>query len=507
MTVSRRSLLLAGGAAALGAGLPRASVAVSGETPLRRDVATLIDPATGAWDPALHWYAKAVGWMKRQPVDRWDSWLFQAYTHGKPEAAPDDPPEWRQCPHGSPLFLPWHRWYVLRFERIVRRVIVEEFGRDDQAAWALPYWNYAHLGPDGDPGGSAGSRRVPLAFRQPYLPAAHGDAPEPNPLHLPSGDPAGRCLRDDEAMGWDIVAPDRAMAEPAFGPDEEGTDPRAGFSATLELYPHGLVHDAVGGLLGAVPTAAQDPLFWLHHANVDRLWAAWLARPGHTLPEGQHWPGERPDHTGGTGRLPYLLRDEYGRRHLLTGPVFAFPDDAYRYDSLTDGTGTGAAPAAVLMAQPPRGGSPVADSAGGVRLGDRQVVLPLEPVDALAGTSLADALDGDRRVVLTLDGVAADHPPCETFAVFLGGDTADTDTSGPAFVGHPVFFGAAARPGHGAAGDGRSFHFDVTGNLAALRAAGSASGRDVPAVRIVPGRGAVHEAAAPRIGAVRLTVV
>ena len=39
----------------------------------------------------------------------------------------------------------------------------------------------------------------------------------------------------------------------------------------------GQVHTLVGNLLGMgkVPWAANDPIFWLHHSNVDRLWASW----------------------------------------------------------------------------------------------------------------------------------------------------------------------------------------------------------------------------------------
>jgi len=44
--------------------------------------------------------------------------------------------------------------------------------------------------------------------------------------------------------------------------------------------PHGTVHVTVGGENGhmsMVPLAAFDPIFWLHHANVDRLFALWQA--------------------------------------------------------------------------------------------------------------------------------------------------------------------------------------------------------------------------------------
>jgi tyrosinase len=29
----------------------------------------------------------------------------------------------------------------------------------------------------------------------------------------------------------------------------------------------------VGGDMASVPSAAYDPIFYLHHANIDRLWA------------------------------------------------------------------------------------------------------------------------------------------------------------------------------------------------------------------------------------------
>ena len=49
------------------------------------------------------------------------------------------------------------------------------------------------------------------------------------------------------------------------------------FSGNVYGTPHGDVHVGVGGWMGSVPTAAQDPIFWLHHCNIDRLWNRWLA--------------------------------------------------------------------------------------------------------------------------------------------------------------------------------------------------------------------------------------
>lgn len=55
----------------------------------------------------------------------------------------------------------------------------------------------------------------------------------------------------------------------------------------LEHRPHDLVHDAIGGFMGEPDTAANDPIFWLHHCNIDRLWNRWLS-----LGDKRHDPDE-----------------------------------------------------------------------------------------------------------------------------------------------------------------------------------------------------------------------
>jgi tyrosinase len=49
------------------------------------------------------------------------------------------------------------------------------------------------------------------------------------------------------------------------------------FQSQLENI-HGSIHVWVGGTMGSVPRAAYDPIFWAHHAMVDRLWRIWQAR-------------------------------------------------------------------------------------------------------------------------------------------------------------------------------------------------------------------------------------
>jgi len=58
------------------------------------------------------------------------------------------------------------------------------------------------------------------------------------------------------------------------------------FASALEGI-HNSGHVWVGGSMGSVPFAPCDPVFWMHHCEIDRIWAEWQAtHPGQnpTLP-------------------------------------------------------------------------------------------------------------------------------------------------------------------------------------------------------------------------------
>jgi hypothetical protein len=96
-------------------------------------------------DDTLDWYDKAVGRMKSLPITDSLSWGYQGAVHGTVTTlTPSITGFWAECQHGSAFFLPWHRMYVLHFERIVARHIEDLGGPAD---WALPYWNYTTSDP------------------------------------------------------------------------------------------------------------------------------------------------------------------------------------------------------------------------------------------------------------------------------------------------------------------------------------------------------------------------
>ena len=260
----------------------------------RRDVWKL-----QTWDPILLWYAKAVAVMQTRPLNDATGWRYQAAIHEydpnrDPNADPSDVPPsaaeqkrfWNQCQHQSWFFLPWHRMYLSCFERIIMKIVSGLGGPGD---WALPYWNYSDdTNPD--------ARKLPPAFRAATLP--DGSA---NSLLVSQRSPAanngtdvGNSVEVDlkSCLGQPAFISQPTAGSPGFGGPRTVFNHRGGTAGDLERVPHGSMHNAVGrgGWMSFFYTAALDPIFWLHHSNIDRLWEVWLARdPKNTNPAESAW--------------------------------------------------------------------------------------------------------------------------------------------------------------------------------------------------------------------------
>ena len=48
-----------------------------------------------------------------------------------------------------------------------------------------------------------------------------------------------------------------------------------GFNPRLDQNPHFFTHIALGGDMADFATVGGDPLFYLHHCNLDRIWESW----------------------------------------------------------------------------------------------------------------------------------------------------------------------------------------------------------------------------------------
>lgn len=196
--------------------------------------------------------------------------------------------------HGDSMFLPWHRLYLLDLERLLQRV---------NPAVTLPYWRFDEPAPNLFSEDFIGATEQ-IPARSPFTPGTSDKLArfsQSNPLQrwrigTVSGIPRASFFdtRTEPASGLPAAPPDRPNAFPVINQDEtlrlggvgenaEFGQLRSGFSA-MEGTPHGAAHVSFNGYINFVPVAPQDPLFFLLHSNVDRLWALWQFLFDRSLP-------------------------------------------------------------------------------------------------------------------------------------------------------------------------------------------------------------------------------
>jgi len=233
------------------------------------------------WHPITLGYALGVRRMQELPVTDPRSWDYQSAIHGTYATEKPSGASWNQCQHATWFFVPWHRMYLFQFESILRSLLPADSPDD----WALPFWDYS----SGPPGNA-----LPPAFRTPTLPDG-----TPNPLFVAA---RRRSVNDGAALPDVITSIEKALTETIFTATAQGASvgfggPQTGFAhqgpafGQLEAQPHGPVHVQVGGNGGLMTdpnTAAADPIFWLHHANIDRVWAVWNVGGG-VNPSAKAW--------------------------------------------------------------------------------------------------------------------------------------------------------------------------------------------------------------------------
>jgi tyrosinase len=283
-------------------------------------------------------FAAAVNRMKSTGVyDQFVQWHLDAMGN----MGPNDP----NYAHQGPAFLPWHRLFLVLFEQDLQAADAA-LGQDGTIT--LPYWDWTSetspdpqvnplwaddfLGPDGDPNDGQRVKSGPFATvttpgqehwvlrvhdpmdNEPvnFLQRSFGQIPQAATL------PADAQVRDALAVGvydsepWDTNVPGersfRNLLEGWVTINPPGQDPGM----------HNRVHVWVGGSMLPM-SSPNDPVFFLNHCNVDRIWASWQALhpeaeqfpPSHGAAQIGHnredvmvpWDGRndpRPGHAGGT---------------------------------------------------------------------------------------------------------------------------------------------------------------------------------------------------------------
>jgi N-acetylneuraminic acid mutarotase len=202
-------------------------------------------PPAFLWDYSMKKKADVIAALpKEYQADAeavWDGCQAHPYN-------PSNPEQYQQW-----YFLPWHRLMLNEFEGVIREVLHDE-------TFTLPYWNPV-TGNDAD-------LVLPAVFRAPGTTLYNGTRwPWVN-----GGERIDILYRDWLSLD--------ALNEDFYIDSPTGSH---GFNPKLDTNPHFLTHLAVGGDMADFATVGGDPLFYLHHANLDRIWESWN-RLGHTNP-------------------------------------------------------------------------------------------------------------------------------------------------------------------------------------------------------------------------------
>lgn len=207
--------------------------------------------------------------------------------------------------HMAPGFLPWHREFLRRFEEEMRRA-------SGNPTITLPYWDWTEsdsvakiftddfLGGDGDPDDIYFVKTGPFRKGLWTMAATYDDTDDEWDDDIDEEarlSPEGLQRRFDyeEEEASLPVADDVAdlLITPRMydtAPYDPSSDPRLSMRNYLEGFRpdepdnrglHNAVHIWVGGDMQSA-SSPNDPVFFLHHTNIDRLWHQWQEKYGNS---------------------------------------------------------------------------------------------------------------------------------------------------------------------------------------------------------------------------------
>ena len=223
--------------------------ALAAPPPVRREINGL-----ALNDPIVQTLRDGVRILKNRLPGQGPSWADMAHIHGTAAG-------FNKCPHGNWYFLPWHRAYLFMYEIMIRSATGNN-------SFAMPYWDWA------------ANRNVPLAFKN----ATHNS--QPNPLHVAARN--NNYSIPDAYVGPTVMANilgqtnfELFASSRPFGQNNTNANwiKAAGTQGTLEFTPHNNIHNNLGGLMPGF-TSPLDPIFLMHHGNIDRIWWRWNCRGG-----------------------------------------------------------------------------------------------------------------------------------------------------------------------------------------------------------------------------------
>jgi polyphenol oxidase len=244
--------------------------------------------------------------MSMSSPRQWDQWVAIHERH-----CTEDGPGVPQV-HWSWFFLPWHRAYLWFLERHLGYILTHDLGLNEGQSFALPYWDWiTRMEIPNTRERETQGKSSPLfgynldledMVNNDNLGFDNGalwDGYRGPTLQKPNIDPANEITQDskdhvEETLKF--IAPDYIQGILGLPFEYFAGKPvisQKDGQGVLEIGPHNDMHDWVGSRIGTnrdmgtLRYAALDPIFFMHHANIDRIWS-WYRKP-QPDPDGSPW--------------------------------------------------------------------------------------------------------------------------------------------------------------------------------------------------------------------------
>lgn len=395
---------------------------------------------------------RGVSEMQKRDSTNPTSWSYQAAMHGTTRTPAM--PEWNTCQHGSYFFLSWHRMYLYFFERILR-------GASGDPSLELPYWAY-------DPNNEE-SRRLPAPFRD--TKSVLYVAQRKSAINGGSAIPASTADSGNALRYLDYTCNKPEDYALSFGGRKQVPSHFTNGYGRLESAPHNGVHVEVGGWMSDPNTAAQDPIFWLHHANIDRLWNAWFQ-------SGEANLNIQDDTTWRTTEFTFF--DENGKACSLTGEDivnsagqlgYVYEDESYHASGAPircpENRPTAAASRSRQRYTPAPQRKSLATLTETVQLGDKPTVVQVP--STISNKQLGKQMGGSSAIVLTLSGFKVTRDPEIGWEIYINLPSGETPNFQNGFYAGSVYL-FDLEDVHRS--QDRQLEFDITDLVASLHSEG-----------------------------------
>ncbi|GLC43502.1 hypothetical protein PLESTM_001480100 [Pleodorina starrii] len=185
------------------------------------------------------------------------------------------------CVHGRETFPAWHRAYLVDFERTLQAAD-RALGGDGRIG--LPYWGWDR--------GAVNGQLFPAIIRERFSKMKPGLIPPSATGSQLGPDKDYQLVANDEVLATGMR--NMKVSEQVRRALSQWEHPRAASTHadnpdSMET-PHNSLHVLCGWPLTSVSFAAFHPLFYMHHANVDRLYETYLRKDMANAGDGENAP-------------------------------------------------------------------------------------------------------------------------------------------------------------------------------------------------------------------------